>query len=78
MVTDRDPAKVRRVTRAFLQMKKFRHLGGLRRTKCKTNPSTAAKAEGQEFTISFKDGRESMKAGWTGTFDPLDDYSAKA
>jgi uncharacterized protein YndB with AHSA1/START domain len=26
---------------------------------------------------TFEDGRESMKAGWTGTFDRLDDYLAK-
>jgi hypothetical protein len=33
------------------------------KTAAKTNPSTAAKAERQAFTISFEDGRESMKAG---------------
>ena len=27
---------------------------------------------------TFEDGLESMKAGWTGTFDRLDDYLAKA
>jgi uncharacterized protein YndB with AHSA1/START domain len=27
---------------------------------------------------TFEDGRDSMKAGWTGTFDRLDDYLAKA
>jgi hypothetical protein len=48
------------------------------KTAAKTNPSTATKAKGQAFTISFEDGRESMKAGWTGTFDRLDDYLAKA
>jgi uncharacterized protein YndB with AHSA1/START domain len=27
---------------------------------------------------TFEDGRDSMKAGWTGTFDQLDDYLTKA
>ena len=27
---------------------------------------------------TFEEGRDSMKAGWTGTFDRLDDYLARA
>jgi hypothetical protein len=27
---------------------------------------------------TFEEGRESMQAGWTGTFDRLDDYLARA
>jgi hypothetical protein len=37
MVTDRDPAKVQRVTRAFLQMKKF-DISALRRAYEGQNP----------------------------------------
>ena len=37
-------------------------------------PVDATKVERE----TFEDGRESMKAGWTGTLDRLDDYLAKA